>query len=205
MAVRARQQRNYLATLLLSQGVPMLLAGDERSRTQHGNNNAYCQDNEIGWVDWSLDDTGRELLEWTRRLIAIRKAHPALHRRRFFQDRSIHGKRVREVEWFGPNGQELDERQWHEATAGALGMLLNGQEMDELDEQGQHVYDDILLLLLNNDPSAVPFKLPAAAEGAVWEPLLDSFAPNDPRPKMAAGAPYPLKGRSLVLLRLNTA
>jgi glycogen operon protein len=203
VALRARQQRNYLATLLLSQGVPMLLAGDERNRTQHGNNNAYCQDNELGWVDWSLDDTGRGLLEWTRRLIAIRNAHPALHRRRFFQDRSIHGKRVREVEWFGTNGQELSEKQWHDTTVGALGMLLNGQEMDEMDERGQHVHDDILLLLLNNDANPVSFKLPPAAVGARWELLLDSFSPDEVRPPLAPGASYPLKGRTLALLRLH--
>src|SRR6185295_18532000 len=102
-ALRARQQRNLLATLLLAQGVPMLLAGDERGRTQRGNNNAYCQDNKVSWMDWKLDGARRALLDFTSRVIAIRKAHPALHRRKFFQGRSIHGTHVQDVEWFRPD------------------------------------------------------------------------------------------------------
>jgi isoamylase len=202
--LRARQQRNFLAMLLLSQGVPMLLAGDERNRTQGGNNNAYCQDNEIGWVDWSLDDAGRTLLDWTRRLVRLRSEHPALHRRRFFQDRSIHGRRVREVEWFGPNGRELSEAEWAAAAVGPLGMLLNGQEMDEQDEQGQHLHDDILLLLLNPSTKALRFTLPAMPGGATWEPLLDSAKPDaDDLPSARPGAAYRLESRSLALLRLT--
>ncbi len=201
--LRARQQRNFLAMLLLSQGVPMLLAGDERNRTQRGNNNAYCQDNPLGWVDWSLDDTGRMLLDWTRRLIRVRREHPALHRRRFFQDRSIHGRRVREVEWFGPDGRELSEAEWAEATVGPLGMLLNGQEMDEIDEQGQQLRDDILLLLLNPNAKALRFTLPRVPGGGAWEPLLDSAKPTlDTLPLARSGDIYRMVGRSLALLRL---
>jgi glycogen operon protein len=202
--LRARQQRNFLAMLLLSQGVPMLLAGDERNRTQHGNNNAYCQDNPLGWVDWSLDDAGCALLDWTRRLIRLRREHPALHRRRFFQDHSIHGRRVREVEWFGPNGRELSEAEWAEAAVGPLGMLLNGQEMDEIDEQGRQLRDDILLLLLNPGARALRFTLPSVPGGAAWEPLLDSAKPDmDAQPSALPGAVYRLAGRSLALLRLT--
>jgi glycogen operon protein len=201
--LRARQQRNFLAMLLLSQGVPMLLAGDERSRTQGGNNNAYCQDNPIGWVDWSLDDAARAQLDWTRRLIRLRREHPALHRRRFFQDRSIHGRRVREVEWFGPDGRELSEAEWSEAAVGPLGMLLNGQEMDEIDEQGQQLRDDILLLLLNPGAKALRFRLPSVPGGAAWSPLLDSAEPDaEGRPTIRSGAAYRMAGRSLALLRL---
>jgi glycogen operon protein len=200
--LRARQQRNFLAMLLLSQGVPMLLAGDERNRTQYGNNNAYCQDNPLGWVDWSLDDTGHALLDWTRRLIRLRREHPALHRRRFFQDRSIHGRRVREVEWLGPDGRELSEAEWSEATVGPLGMLLNGREMDEIDEQGQQLHDDILLLLLNPGAKALRFTLPIVSGGAAWEPLLDSAKPGDALPPARPGAVYRLMGRSLALLRI---
>jgi glycogen operon protein len=201
--LRARQQRNFLAMLLLSQGVPMLLAGDERSRTQGGNNNAYCQDNAIGWVDWSFDDVARTQLEWTRRLIRLRREHPALHRRRFFQDRSIHGRRVREVEWFGPDGRELSEAAWFEATVGPLGMLLNGQEMDEIDEQGQQLHDDILLLLLNPGPKVLRFILPTVPGGSTWEPLLDSSKPDvEILPSVRHGAAYRMLGRSLALLRL---
>jgi glycogen operon protein len=201
--LRARQQRNFLATLLLSQGVPMLLAGDERGRTQDGNNNAYCQDNPIGWVDWSLDDPARTQLEWTRRLIRLRREHPALQRRRFFQDRSIHGRRVHEVEWFGPDGCELSEAEWSAALVGPLGMLLNGREMDEIDEQGQQLYDDILLLLLNPGSKVLRFVLPSVPGGITWEPLLDSAKPEaDVFPPARSGSAYRLAGRSLALLRL---
>jgi glycogen operon protein len=203
--LRARQQRNFLATLLLSQGVPMLLAGDERGRTQGGNNNAYCQDSPIGWVDWSFDDAARTQLEWTRRLIRLRREHPALQRRRFFQDRSIHGRRVREVEWFGPDGRELSEATWFEAMVGPLGMLLNGQEMDEIDEQGRQLYDDVLLLLLNPGSKVLRFILPSVRGGGTWEPLLDSAKPEaENLPPRCSGAAYRMLGRSLALLRLVT-
>ena len=200
--LRARQQRNFLATLLLSQGVPMLLAGDERNRTQSGNNNAYCQDNPISWIDWQLDDAGRELLAFTRQLIQIRAAHPALHRRKFFQGRSIHGSAVRDVEWFRPDGQELSDDEWNEAPVRCLGMQLNGQLMDEWDERGQHIHDDILLLLLNAHAEPVPFTLPGAPEAPPWEPLIDTARPNDAAlAPQRPGTPYDLQGRSLALLR----
>jgi glycogen operon protein len=200
LALRARQQRNLLATLLLSQGVPMLLAGDERCRTQHGNNNAYCQDNDLSWLHWELDDEARGLLEWTRALIALRKTHPALHRRKFFQGRSIHGSQVHDVVWVGPDGDELDDEAWADSAASCLGLLLDGQRMDEVDERGQHLRDDVLLLLLNAGPEPVEFHLPAAPDGGVWEPLLDTARP-DGAALQQSGLPYALAPQALALLR----
>jgi glycogen operon protein len=202
-AVRARQQRNFLATLLLSQGVPMLLAGDERSRTQSGNNNAYCQDNEVSWIDWRLDDTSRELLDFTRRLIQVRNAHPVLHRRKFFQGRSIHGSHIHDIEWLRPNGHEMGDAEWRETELRCLGMKLNGQVMDEWDERGQHVRDDIMLILLNVYDEAIDFTLPAAPDDTRWEPLMDTALPYGERAAVPPGQAYALQGRSLVLLRLR--
>jgi len=205
-ALRARQQRNLLATLFLSQGVPMLLAGDERSRTQRGNNNAYCQDNEISWVDWTLDDHRRSLLEFTRRLIAIRKAHPVLHRRSFFQGRAIHGRNIADIEWYRPDGAEMSDEEWSDGLVRCLGMLLNGQVMNEPDDQGRRQRDDVLLLLLNAYHEPIPFTLPGDADGPRWRVLVDTSRPDAPvpdgegPPALAPGSAYPLQGRSLVLL-----
>jgi isoamylase len=190
-----------LATLLLSQGVPMLLAGDERNRTQRGNNNAYCQDNELSWVDWRLDDAGRELLAFTRRLIEIRKAHPALHRRSFFQGRSIHGPEVRDIEWFRPDGQEMSDEEWAHSFVRCLGMLLNGQVMDEWGERGEHIRDDIFLLLLNAYWETIPFTLPTTPDGQPWEVLVDTTTSHEPEGvSRRSGAVYDLQARSLALL-----
>jgi glycogen operon protein len=200
--LRARQQRNLLATLLLSQGAPMLLAGDEFGRTQRGNNNAYCQDNPISWVDWTLDDTGRELLAFVRKLTAIRKQHPVLHRRSFFQGRSIHGLQVSDIEWYRPDGQEMSDAEWENGLVRSLGMLLNGVIMDEWDARGNHVRDDIVLLLLNADHEPIAFTLPGVNGGQAWEPLLDTAQVDAPElPPCDPGAAYMLQGRSLVLLR----
>ena len=145
----------------------------------------------------------RTQLEWTRRLIKLRREHPALQRRRFFQDRSIHGRRVREVEWFGADGHELSEAEWSKMAVGPLGMLLNGQEMDEIDEQGRQIYDDILLLLLNPGTKLLRFILPNIPGGVSWEPLLDSAKPEAVAMlPTRSGAAYRLVGRSLALLRL---
>ncbi len=201
-ALRARQQRNMLATLLLSQGVPMLLAGDERNRTQRGNNNAYCQDNAISWLDWRLDDEAHALLQCTRALIQLRKRHPALHRRRFFQGRSIHGGHVHDIEWYGPDGLELSDDEWNEQLVGCLGMLLNGAVMDEWDERGQHLRDDLFLLLLNGEELEHPFTLPGAASDPPWEVLIDTAVAGDGAlPPARPGDAYDLQGLSLALLR----
>jgi isoamylase len=201
-ALRARQQRNMLATLLLSQGVPMILAGDEYGRTQQGNNNTYCQDNQLSWIEWLRTKPELELLEWTRRLIQIRNDHPALRRRKFFQGRGIHGRQVNDVEWYRPDGHEMSEEEWSEARVRCLGMLLNGQLMDEWDERGNHIHDDILLLLLNANATDIPFVLPRPASGQSWEMLIDSALPDGKElPWLRRGKTYLLQGRSLALLR----
>ncbi|HEU5013632.1 MAG TPA: glycogen debranching protein GlgX [Roseiflexaceae bacterium] len=198
-AIRARQQRNFLATLFLSQGVPMLLGGDERGRTQNGNNNAYCQDNEISWLDWSLNDEQRALLEFTRKLTQLRKQHPVFHRRKFFQGRSIHGSTIRDIEWFDPDGREFSNDEWETGQTQCMGMLIDGQRLDERDERGQQISDDVLLLLLNAGEQTVSFRLPGAA---TWEVVLDTAQPDAQAQALRqSGVVYPLLDRSLVLLQ----
>jgi glycogen operon protein len=198
-AIRARQQRNFLATLFLSQGVPMLLGGDERGRTQNGNNNAYCQDNEISWLDWSLNDEQRALLAFTRKLTQLRKQHPVFHRRKFFQGRSIHGSTIRDIEWFDPDGREFSNDEWETGQTQCMGMLIDGQRLDERDERGQQISDDVLLLLLNAGEQTVSFRLPGAA---TWEVVLDTAQPDAQAQALRqSGVVYPLLDRSLVLLQ----
>jgi glycogen operon protein len=200
-ALRARQQRNLLTTLLLSQGVPMLLAGDERNRTQQGNNNAYCQDNAISWLDWRLDDESRDLLEFTRRLIQIRKEHPVLHRRSFFQGRSIHGQQISDIEWFRPDGAEMTDEEWSNGLVRCLGLLLNGVMMDEWDARGNHMHDNVLLIVLNAYHEQIDFRLSGIATDPAWELLLDTAQGQDgERPAYSPGQTYPLQGRSIALL-----
>ncbi len=203
LELRMRQMRNFMATLLLSQGVPMILAGDERARTQGGNNNAYCQDNPISWIDWYLDDMGHGILAFTRRLIEIRSQHPVLHRRRFFQGRRIHGTDIRDIVWWRPDGTEMSDEQWNNGWVRCLGMLLNGQAMNEWDEHGQQVHDDVLLLLLNAYHNEISFVIPNGAADKPWDILVDTFNPDVPipgNPTLRSGQTYPLQGRSIVLL-----
>ena len=165
-ALRAKQKRNFLATLLLSQGVPMLLAGDADGRTQQGNNNAYCQDNEISWVDWNLDFEDLRLLSFVQRVIALRKAHPAFRRRSFFQGRSIKGSAIKDILWLSPNGNELTDEEWQHSFARCLGLFLSGEGLDERDRQGRPVVDDSFLLLLNAHSDAPPSRSRGASRRA---------------------------------------
>jgi glycogen operon protein len=206
LTLRARQQRNFLATLLLSQGVPMIVAGDEMGRTQLGNNNAWCQDNAISWVDWNLDERRRELLEFTRRLIQLFHTHPVLRRRKFFQGRPVRGAEIKDVSWFRPDGQEMAEADWRNEQAHSLAVRLAGDAVDELDERGNRINDDTLLLLLNAHHRAVSFVLPAHRRGVVWEQLLDtreSFGRRKTRRAVKGGGSYRLEARSLALFRLQ--
>jgi isoamylase len=210
LALRRRQTRNFLATLMLSQGVPMLLGGDELGRTQGGNNNAYCQDNEVSWYDWAAPD--RDLLEWTRQLIALRRRHPVFRRRRFFQGRQLRGAPVDgqlpDVAWFRPDGQLMTDDDWNVGYAKSLGVFLNGRAIPDPDRHGRPVLDDSFFVVLNAWDQELDFCLPEARWGLSWEVALDTAAeradlsPADRRP---AGAMLRVGGRQLLLLRLASA
>ena len=199
-SLRARQRRNFLATLLLSQGVPMITAGDEIARTQGGNNNAYCQDNETSWLDWTLDGDRRELLEFVQRLLRIRRAHPLLHRRRFFRGIAVDDEaEVKDVHWLDPGGSEVSGDQWHHSFARCLGMFMSGRGVDEPDARGRPLKDDDFLLLLNAHHEPIPFVLPGYRGGA-WTLLLDTDHSVHCERTHSPGDAYPLTGRSLVLM-----
>jgi isoamylase len=198
-ARRARQQRNFLATLLLSQGVPMLLAGDELGRTQRGNNNAYCQDNDISWVSWAdgpgdedLAETDGPLLDYTRRLIGLRASHPVFRRRRFFQGEPVSGPRgqVGDIAWFTPGGEEMTDEDWSAGFAKSLTVFLNGDGISEPGPRGQRVRDDSFLLLFNASETDLKFSIPPVRYGEQWLRVLDTAAPAEP------GTEYPGAGRA---------
>jgi len=201
-ATRARQQRNFLATLLLSQGVPMLLGGDEMGRTQGGNNNAYCQDNEISWLDW--DHADGSLIEFTRDLIAFRREHPVFRRRRWFKGAPPASDAVSDIIWFRPDGQEMSEQDWSEWFAKSFMLFLNGNALRSHDERGRPVRDDSFLLLFNSHVDAVPFTLPQAAWAERWTPVLatESGFQTDGEP-LAGGVTFDRPGLSLQVLRLE--
>lgn len=201
-ALRARQKRNFLATLLLSQGVPMLLSGDEMGRTQQGNNNAYCQDNEISWLDWNLDAGDKELLAFVRRLIRLRKEHPVLHRRRFFQGRRIKGADVKDITWLTPEGREMTDEEWHSSFARGLGLQMAGVVEGEYDAQGRPQKDDDFLLLFNANDAELLFTLPPYPEDARWGLLLDtSYAAGLKTASVfKPGDVYPLQARAIAVL-----
>jgi isoamylase len=205
VALRERQKRNLLATLLLSSGVPMLLAGDEMGRTQQGNNNAYCQDNEISWVDWSLDEHRAALLEHTRALIALRKSHPVFCRRRFFQGQAIRGSGVKDIGWFTPNGAEMDEGRWRAPDIATLGVFLNGEEIPDRGPRGERIVDDSFLLLLNGDAKPVAFTLPGLPWAKEYELIVDTATghlDDDQDPTLyLAGERLQMPPRSLTVLR----
>jgi glycogen operon protein len=200
-ALRARQQRNLLATLLLSQGTPMLCGGDELGRTQNGNNNAYCQDNETSWLDWALDDERKALLEFTRRVIRIRAEHPALRRAKFFKGRRIHGADIHDIMWIRNDGHVMSDEDWKTAHTRALGMVIAGNGLDETGETGDRITDDDLLLVINGGHEALDFSMPNVEQGADdWELILDT---NDDGAKesIATGGKTHLEARSLRLFR----
>jgi glycogen operon protein len=200
LALRARQKRNLLATLLLSQGVPMLLAGDEMGRTQRGNNNAYCQDNEISWVNWALTPEDREVLAFVAHVARLRRDHPVFRRRSFFPK---HGEGPRNVLWFGPDGLEMSDDEWQLGFARCLGMYLAGDAIDEVDAHGIAVVDDDFMLLINAHHEDIPFVLPGFHAHVRWQVAIDTArgAPPAQLERHPPGDVYPLGGRSLVLLQ----
>jgi isoamylase len=201
VALRARQKRNFLATLLLSQGVPMLLAGDEIGHTQQGNNNAYCQDNEISWINWNLSAEDYSLHAFAQMLIALRAKHPVFHRRKFFQGRAIKGADVQDIFWLRPDGQEMTDEEWQENSARCLGLFLSGDGLDEVDERAQPISDESFLVLMNAGHEPAPFSLWPLSAGLHWVPVVDTACePGNPLCRYQGDASYPLEARSLVVL-----
>ncbi|WP_346290497.1 glycogen debranching protein GlgX [Sphaerothrix gracilis] len=200
--LRLRQQRNLLTTLILSQGVPMMLGGDEFGRSQQGNNNGYCQDNEISWFDWNLRAENLELLEFTRQLIQFRHQHPVFCRRDWFQGREIHGSGVSDIGWFNPDGTEVRDDDWHEHSAKAIGVFLNGEELRTPNAQGKRVVDDSFLLFFNAQPDLVEFAIPSTLQQQSWQVTLDTkaggFIPEGP--VYGKSDVVPVAGRSLIVL-----
>jgi glycogen operon protein len=194
-ALRARQQRNFLATLFLSQGVPMLCAGDEIGRTQGGNNNAYCQDNEVSWVDWARASSERDLLRFTRRLGRLRSRHPVFRRRRFF-----HG--ATDIEWLTPAGEKMTDDDWHAGYAKAVAVFLNGAAISEPDPRGDPVTDSKFLMLFNAGPDPITFTLPEAKAATEWEVVVDTATPDGAPagPDTAPKSKIDVTGRAVTIL-----
>jgi glycogen operon protein len=201
--LRERQLRNFLATLFLSQGVPMLLGGDEFARTQHGNNNAYCQDNEISWYDWDLDERQRRLHAFTKRLIDFRRRHPVFRRSDFLTGEERLGSGSPDVWWFRPDGRKMTIANWRRGDTHTLGVLLNGAEIPTVTPQGAPVIDDTFLILFNADPEAIVFTLPAVSFGRRWVFELSTADPDaEPGADVfPARGIVPIEGRSLSILR----
>jgi isoamylase len=204
-ALRRKQRRNFLTTLFISQGVPMLLGGDEFGRTQNGNNNAYCQDNEISWLPWEHNQEQEQLLAFTRKLIELRKNHPVFRRPKFFQGRRIRGSEIKDVMWFNPGGNEMSEEEWTSPFVRCLGMLLSGDTADVLNFESQPVRDETFLLLINAHHEPIVFVL-AGLEKLEWELMLDTTNDEgflDEKRKFASGDDLELGDRATCLLRLT--
>lgn len=202
--LRLRQQRNFLTTLMVSQGVPMLLHGDEIGRTQGGNNNGYCQDNDISWVDWELGEEQLDLLHFTRRLIELRREHPVFHRRRFFAGSLGHGgqSEIGDIEWFEPNGGHMDEDSWANGYARSMTVFLNGLTIPEPDTRGQRVVDDNFLVLFNGHHESLRFTLPDEDYGSSWLVDIDTGAQDiDPELELTPGSEVTAQAHSVVVLR----
>ena len=193
VALRQRQKRNLMATLLLSQGVPMLRAGDELSHTQRGNNNAYCQDNELSWLDWDLDARRKEFLEFVRAMLALRAGQPALRRRKFFHGRKIRG--VKDISWFEASGHEMRDEAWNNPSVRALAIRLAGDAIDDVDDRGRPILGDNLLILLNASRQAASFSVPVARSGGPWQPA----AATTPQAAPADGALVTVDGPGLAV------
>ncbi|MBA2353847.1 MAG: glycogen debranching enzyme, partial [Acidobacteria bacterium] len=172
VALRLRQQRNFLTTMLLSQGIPMLVAGDEFGRTQGGNNNAYCQDNETSWLDWEHLD--QSLLGFTRKLIAFRHDHPVFRRRRWFQGLELHG--LADIEWFTPGGKVMGSRDWGAGHNKAFSVFLNGQAIPSRGPRGERIVDDSFVVMFNAHYDALRFALPRGGYGSEWSSVIDTAA-----------------------------
>ncbi len=204
-ALRRRQQRNFLCTLFLSQGVPMLCGGDECGRTQLGNNNAYCQDNEISWTHWDWDEHAKRLNDFTGKLIHLRRNHPIFRRPKFFQGRKIRGSDVKDIMWFNPGGTEMTDEEWNTSYVRTLGLMLSGDTIDVRDFHGEPIRDDTFLMLLNAHHETLKFVLPGQ-EDVRWELILDTRIEEgflETSKIFSAGDEFEIDARSFCLLRLS--
>jgi len=206
ITLREQQRRNFLTTLFLAQGVPMLLSGDELGRTQHGNNNAYCQDNEISYVDWDRAREFDHVTDFVVRLSALRREHPVFRRRRFFQGRQLRGSHLEDIAWLQPSGEPMTDEDWDNGYAKSLAVFLNGSGIPELDSRGERITDDSFLLLFNAHHESMGFTMPDESYGEAWTVVLDTAAPlfdeavDEPRSAKAGGT-FDADARSVVVLR----
>ena len=199
IALRERQKRNLMATLMLSVGVPMILGGDELSRGQNGNNNAYCQDNELNWLEWDLSELEKEFLEFTRKVILVRRSQPVFQRRKFFLGRAIRGSKVKDISFLTPSGAEMSDADWTADFVRCLGLRLAGDLIDDENERGEPVVGETLLLLLNGHWEPIDFTLPETKHGYLWDRLFDTDEPRGDAATFPRGRLYKLKDRSMAL------
>lgn len=202
IALREKQKRNLIATLILSQGVPMISGGDELGRTQQGNNNAYCQDNRISWYDWVLNGGKSEFLAFVRHMLRLRRQHPVLRRRRFFHGRPIRGQGIKDLAWFSPDGKEMNEDAWNAHFVRCLGFRLVGTAIDELDENGNPVEDETLFIMLNAHHESLRFILPKQAAGEVWERILDTSQSDWKRTMRLRDHSCSIQGRTVAVFHI---
>ncbi|MEZ6055110.1 MAG: glycogen debranching protein GlgX [Planctomycetaceae bacterium] len=200
-ALRVRQMKNFMSTMLLSQGVPMIRSGDEICHSQQGNNNTYCQDNELNWLNWNLADYQKNFLDFCCQVIALWRDNPVFQRRQFFQGKAIRGKDQKDVHWLTADANEMSDADWHSSHARSLGMLLNGQMTDEIDEQGKQITGDTMLLLMNARAKPIRFTLPGGDDESLWTLELDSSHDHPSTLRMKGGGQYELLPRSMVVFR----
>ena len=203
--LRERQTRNFLTTLILSQGVPMICGGDEVARSQRGNNNGYCQDNEITWYDWNLDAPRQRLMEFTGKLVKLRCKHPNLRRHKFFQDRTIKGSTVHDVAWFGTDGNQFPDADWNADWKNSMAFLLNGQTLGIVNDEGKPILDDSFLFMVNAAAEGVEFTLPKAPGATAWIQVLDTQNIDDPFAEQTISDTVILGGRSMRVFRDGAA
>ena len=201
MKLWAQQKRNLMATLLLSAGVPMILAGDEIGHTQHGTNNAYCQDNDTTWLNWNISDEQRAFLRFVQSIINIRRTQPVFQRRKFFHGRTIDGADVPDISWFQPSGEEMSDEAWNAGYTQCLGVRLPGDLIGDVNERSEPIIGDSILLLVNAHHETIPFTLPFRGKSEEWERLIDTVDPEAESIKQKGGEQYEIKGRSMVILR----
>ncbi len=202
-ALRMRRVKNFLATLLLSQGVPMIRSGDEFAQTQNGNNNAYCQDNEISWLNWDLTPMQEDLLEFVRKVVDLWRRNPVFQRRYFFQGRTIRGEPMSDIHWLAPDGNEMSEADWNSPTARCLGVRLEGDMIDEVDERGRAIHGDTIVMLLNANHESVPFNIPQHRTDESWQVVFDTGQKLQKPKRFRHGMTYMLLPHSMAVLQLK--